>query len=200
MTRQDTPHRMSLPPPSAISFGSKVVLTIIAIVLAGVVVASAPRTVILSSGVALGGVLIVSGILAAIARSRPVRMGPAPAPVGSGEANDMPHNDISHDEAPRPETDGSGAPTRELAWLTLGLGSMAILTIAVVVPDDVGAVLAAIAFTGLAIFRVSVGWAFRVPRDGQSDDPHGRSRQIPRANSYAVTAGPSGSSTPLATP
>lgn len=133
--------------------------------------------------VALAGVLIVSGILAAITRSRLLRVRPSPWPAGRHEACEF----TAHDG------DTTDMPTRELAWLTLGLGSMAILAIALVVPDDLGAVLAAMAFAGLAVFRVSVGWAFRVPRDTPPDDPRGTSRRS-RANASAA-AEPSGSST-----
>ena len=190
MTRQHIPYRMSLPPPaSAISFVSRLVLSVIAIFLAGVVVASAPRSVMLSILVALGGVLVVGGIAAAIAHARPVRLRPARAAARSGAADGGSRADDRFD---------GGVPARELAWLTLGLGSMAMLALALVVPDDVGAVLAAVAFTGLAVFRVSVGWAFRVPRDGPFDGPRDPTRRTAREDPHVAGAGPSGPPTRLA--
>lgn len=163
MTRQHVPHRMSLPPPEAISVVSTIVLTVIAIALAGVVVTWAPRSVLLSTAVVLSGALVVSGILAALARVRTAPSRTRGAPPGSAvrhgtlpPGSDVPGGTVRPDEPPATE--------RERVWLTLGLSSMALLALALVVPEDVGAVLAAVAFAGVVVFRASVGWTFRVHR------------------------------------
>ena len=58
-------------------------------------------------------------------------------------------------------------PTRRrlFRWLALGAVSLTALAAAVLVPEELGTALAAIAFAGLVAFRVTAAWAGWLPRD-----------------------------------
>jgi hypothetical protein len=52
---------------------------------------------------------------------------------------------------------------RELGWLALGGVSIAILVLAIVLPDELALAFAAIGFAGLLVFRLTAAWVGWVP-------------------------------------
>ncbi len=55
------------------------------------------------------------------------------------------------------------APMRELGWLALGGVSIAVLALAIVLPDEIALAFAAIGFAGLLVFRLTAAWVGWVP-------------------------------------
>lgn len=66
---------------------------------------------------------------------------------------------------------------RELGWFALGAVSIAILLLALVVPDELALAFAAIGFAGLVVFRLTaawVGWVADAPESTAAGYSQGR--------------------------
>jgi hypothetical protein len=128
--------RPERPMSSAIAFVSKVVLAVIGAVMGAALILVAPRTVTVPTGMVLVAGLVASGLVASVGRWRAARRS-------------------------RHAADDS---LRELGWLALGIASIAVLALALVVPEATAVAFAAIGFAGLLAFRVTAAWAGWVPR------------------------------------
>jgi hypothetical protein len=142
--------------PAPIVFLSKFLLTGIAIVLGAAVIATAPRTVTIPIGLVLAAGLVASGLVTLAERWRAFR-GRTPARMrGSAAATG------ARPEGARLVDELADESMRERGWLALGVVSITVLSLAIVLPDELAVAFAAIGLAGLVVFRLtasSVGWA-----------------------------------------
>jgi hypothetical protein len=61
------------------------------------------------------------------------------------------------------DEDLSDESMRERGWVALGVVSMAVLGLAIVVPDELAAAFGAIGFAGLLVFRLTAAWVGWTP-------------------------------------
>ena len=164
------PNRMPLPPPSiaqkrtrapagrratrmpsATAFVFKIVLSAIAIVMAAVVIATAPPTVLIPLATALVAGLAATALLIrgdrGLSERRRSRRG-------------APHNgSAGHDRGER----GRDAPAGE-GWGALAVGSAVLLLLALVASEGLRVALAATGLAGLAAFRLAAMYGGWMPR------------------------------------
>jgi hypothetical protein len=170
--------------PAAIVFVSKFVLTGIAIALGAAVIAAAPRTVIIPIGMVLAAGLVARGLVALVERWRAARSrGPARRrPARSAAA----HATALRDHARLRNDDPSDESMREFGWLALGTVSIAVLVLALVVPEELAVAFVAIGLAGLVVFRLSAAWVGWVPeRTARVDSRSGSEASPPQRESTA---------------
>jgi hypothetical protein len=157
MTTQRALNSMSLPPPT-ISFVSKLVFGAIAIAIAVAASAAAPRTVTIPIAIVLAAGIIASGLMKLLGGWRARRRTRA---VERRRLAVMAAATTS--ERQRLSEEPSEESMRELGWLALGAVSIAILMLAIVLPDELALAFAAIGFAGLVVFRLTGAWVGWVP-------------------------------------
>ena len=164
MTKQLPLSGMSLPPPvPAIELVSNVILTAIAIVVGGIVIAAVPSAIAIPFGFVVAAGLVV----AMVARRRGARSNrEAERRVPAGHAQAAASRDVDH-----LRQRDSGEEADAVGWGALGLLSVAILALAVVVPAELGAALAAVGVVGLFVFRLGAPWVLPRPAAHRVDRP-----------------------------
>ena len=160
LPRADSARSGSMDAPSASAFVTRIALAAVMAALAIALLATAPATVAIPLGAALVGGLATTGLVARRARmlKRPRRpRGRRPAPPGTDPAASDAGG--SARTGRRAESPGAGP-----IWQAIVAGSIALLMIALLLPEGPKAVLALLGFAGLMAFRLSAMHGGRAPR------------------------------------